>query len=234
MNYLEVLLGDEGYSEPTRREGGRAEVHWLDLSTGAVRARWQVGGRVHQTAQLDGRGVVWLAVDATPKNPSALLRFSASAEPERLGSPDPAESLTAPVFDDVDGDGAEELLIGSPQRMFCVRPAAADAPLWQHAPPDGRISPPVLSQQSPSPGRELCFGSQEAVQCLETAPAAPARVAFPDRRAGVRDPRGGARVAEDAGRGVHRLRGPHLQSVDSDRLRRSSFAHPRKTPHRGR
>ncbi len=173
----EVLVGDDGTDIHTGAYDGHALLHEVDLATGVRRRAWPIEGLVNSTPQLlrapSGRVVeMYLDADAAPwSRYSSLYRFVSpgSAPPTRRALLGP--SLSWPVFQDVDGDGEAELVVGDGEgTIHCFRRDAPGTELWSHH--AGKLLSYLLpTQQDADALPELCFSVVGRFSCIKTAPA---------------------------------------------------------------
>jgi serine/threonine protein kinase len=179
----EILVGDLG-------AGGEGVFLVLDAARGEILQRVSLEGRIRSTPRMypsPGDEGLLAFLDTQLSDEPYLaggaklwsLRLRPRAEPVVEVKTMPFGSLTWPVFQDVDGDGDEEILIGGwndfAAALFCLPKELAKKPLWTHgvdvpgSVAEGwPISYLLLSDQDGEAGREACFGVPGGFYCLRT------------------------------------------------------------------
>ncbi len=176
----EILLTDAGLDMSNESAEGYASFYALDPETGERRAVQRLSGIGRSTPQFlrDASGRVRETyVDTEPGRhggaSGGLWRLSPARAPELIPLASTGTGLTWPVFTDVDGDGEEEIIIGTMTgRVICVSRTNPEPPIWTLH-PDGStwayLSYPILSEQDGRPGSEVCLSTPKQFVCLRTA-----------------------------------------------------------------
>jgi len=180
----EILVGNFGAEDTA---GG---LLVLDAVSGAILQRVSLGDKVLSTPRpyppRPGKDLlVYLDthVVSEPYMPGGAILWSVWLRPWEEPVVEyrtlPFGSLTWPVFQDIDGDGEEEILIGGwndfASALYCLDNKLTEKALWSYGVEvPGRVveGTPVsylqLSDQDDEEGQEACFGVPGAFYCLRT------------------------------------------------------------------
>ena len=183
----EILFGDTGRDRLTGTFVGPSQVHVLDYWDGTVEATYELEGELRGTPRLryqpGGEGVEALYattfVRRGGRHRGNLLRVRPN-HPERslaevLPLPqDLSGRLSDPVFVDTDGDGRQEILIGTSDGVWlALDPERTATPIWRFEVGGAVSSQPLLTEQDGDGQPDLCFTGVGHFYCLRTGAGTP-------------------------------------------------------------
>ena len=171
---LDVLVGDRGPRSTTGPS--RSVLYEVEASTGRIRYRHELEGRIESTPQLlpaEAGGFRALYIGTTGIGPrsdrghlSRVLGADHTLQPKLGGLED---AFSWPVFADVDGAPGSEVLFVKNREVWCHRADFTGEPLWSIEPGVVITSNPLISEQDGAGPPEICYGAQGVFQCLHTS-----------------------------------------------------------------
>ncbi|MEM7247971.1 MAG: protein kinase [Acidobacteriota bacterium] len=181
----EVLLADTG-EDPSTLVPSAPSLHEIDLATGRGERSWrltpdEISNSTPRFERDEQGRVLGIYIDTEPPSNFGgghLHRVRPGRRPRLETLRLPAAStgrLTWPLFDDVDADGVNEVLVARfDGSLHCIEQDAPNPVLWsfrlEEKVRDRISSYPVLSQQDDDPEDELCLVNREVFLCLDTQP----------------------------------------------------------------
>ena len=178
----ELMVGE--YAADDGVHAGSKSLLLIDLDNGRIRTGLPLVGGTWSTPQLstnsDGRlNSAYIDTLSVQEGWAALTRFEAgvSAGPGTRRVVDSAHELTWPVFQDVNGDGTKEVLIGAMRdtdaAVLCFDKGLEGPLLWSwtqgdEGRPTSYLSYPLLTDRDLDGVDELCLTIGGRFICLQT------------------------------------------------------------------